>query len=68
MAAAFLPTFVVFCLGTVLMHAANTPQASTAPKPPEIVTDCHTPDTYGRLCFPGGRVKAITFSFDDGRV
>jgi len=65
----FVSLFQFFLAGGLagpIAHAAEVPPPS--PKPPEIVTDCDTPDTYGRLCFPGGRVKAITFSFDDGRV
>lgn len=52
-------------LTKVVPRFALSPHVGGAP---EIVTDCDTPDTYGRLCFPGGLVKSITFSFDDGRV
>ena len=61
-----LPVLLACGLARAIAQAAEAPP--TPPRPPEIVTDCDTPDSYGRLCFPGGRVKAITFSFDDGRV
>lgn len=59
--------FPTVCL-SLCVEAADGSKAAGQLHPPEIVTDCDTPDSYGRLLFPGGLAKAITFSFDDGRV
>jgi peptidoglycan-N-acetylglucosamine deacetylase len=33
-----------------------------------IAVNCDAPTRYARLLFPGGRKKALTLSFDDGRI
>jgi peptidoglycan/xylan/chitin deacetylase (PgdA/CDA1 family) len=62
---------VALLLATLLPNFLFAEDALVKPKPPvrpEIITDCDTPGGYGRLCFPDGLTKALTMSFDDGRV
>lgn len=60
-----IPLAALLAVLTTPIFAEDKPKA---PVRPEIITDCDTPGGYGRLCFPGGLTKALTMSFDDGRV
>lgn len=61
-----------FALWTFLAFAGPGWAAPAATEPRQFATNitlsCDAPAPYARLQFPGGRKKALTLSFDDGRV